>query len=83
MQLIKLKFKITLSINDASFFFDPDILRGVEVSLPEVFQQRLHVIDQAAILIAVLSQTAPDRFPTAKIILGSERNIALSALAIG
>ena len=53
------------------------------MSLPEVFQQRLHVIDQAAILIAVLSQTAPDRFPTAKIILGSERNIALSALAIG
>ncbi len=82
MQLIKLKFKIMLSINDASFF-DPDISRGVEVSLPEVFQQRLHVIDQAAILIAVLSQTAPDRFPTAKIILGSERNIALSALAIG
>jgi len=41
------------------------------------------VIDQAGILIAVLSQTALDRFPAAKIILGSGRNIALYALAIG
>jgi hypothetical protein len=41
------------------------------------------VIDQAGILIAVLSQTAPDRFPAAKITLGSGRNIALYALAIG
>lgn len=46
------------SIKDVAFF-DPDVLRGIEVSLPEVSEQRVQVMDQAGIAIAVLSQTAP------------------------
>ncbi|MCP9771432.1 amidohydrolase [Synechococcus sp. Tobar12-5m-g] len=46
------------SIKDVAFF-DPEVLRAIEVALPEFQDQRLRAMDQAGISIAVLSQTAP------------------------
>ncbi|MCP9848239.1 amidohydrolase family protein [Cyanobium sp. Morenito 9A2] len=46
------------SINDVAFF-DPDVLRTIEVALPEFSDQRLKAMDLAGISLSVLSQTAP------------------------
>ncbi|MCT0218937.1 amidohydrolase family protein [Synechococcus sp. CS-1329] len=46
------------SINDVAFF-DPEVLATIEAALPELAEQRLRVMDQAGISMAVLSQTAP------------------------
>ncbi len=50
--------KLQPSIKDVAFF-DPEVLRAVEVALPEFQDQRLRAMDQAGISIAILSQTAP------------------------
>lgn len=50
--------KLQPSIKDVAFF-DPEVLRAIEVALPEFQDQRLRAMDQAGISIAVLSQTAP------------------------
>lgn len=46
------------SIKDVTFF-DPDILRHHEVSLPEISENRLRIMDEGGIALSVLSQTAP------------------------
>ena len=46
------------SIKDVAFF-DPEVLRSIELALPEVSEQRLKAMDSAGISIQVLSQTAP------------------------